>query len=394
MKYDFDSVIDRSATHSARWTLYEEPEAERPYGEDYIYLSSADMDFPCSDGIRAELQKVVDYNLYGYTILTHDGGADYFDAVRAWFRKRRSWELERENIFYVPGSMSGVRSALQAFTKPGEGVIINRPVYGPFTSVVEGSGRRVVNNQLALDETGRYTLDLEALERQAAEPDVTAYLLCSPHNPVGRVWTEEELRAIHAVCRRHGVLIISDEVHSDFVWGGRPFHSIAQLTGGEGVVTCTGFGKTFNLAALSPANAVVTDEKLLPAFRQQQAYMMTNPFTIAAVRGACLNSDDWLEQVCDYLKGNIDAALAFLRERMPRVKCRRPEGGYMLWMDMSAYGLSDEELHRRIYGRAQVILEDGTAFDPDLGHGFQRACIPAPRCRVLEALERIAKELE
>lgn len=394
MKYNFDALIDRSGTHSARWTLYEEPGADRPYGEDYIYLSSADMDFPCSDGIRAELQKVVDYNLYGYTILTHEDGGDYFDAVRTWLQKRRGWTLKRENIFYVPGSMSGVRSALQAFTRPGEGVIINRPVYGPFTSVVEGSGRRVVNNQLLRDEAGHYALDLEALERQAADPDTTAYLLCSPHNPVGRVWTEDELRAIHGICRRHGVLIISDEVHSDFVWGGKPFHSIAQISGGEGVVTCTGFGKTFNLAALSPANAVVTDEKLLPAFRGQLAYMMTTPFTIAATRGACLNSDDWLEEARSYLEGNIDAALAFLHQRMPRVKCLRPEGGYMLWMDLRAYGLSDKELHRRIYHRAQVILEDGAAFDPDLGQGFQRACIPAPRSRVLEALERIAKVLE
>lgn len=393
MKYDFDQVIDRTGTNSARWTLYEAPAEDRLYGEDYIFLSSADMDFRCSDAIREELRRVVDYNLYGYTLLTHEGGADYFDAVRAWFRKRRNWELERENIFYVPGSMSGVRNALMAFTKPGDGVIINRPVYGPFTSVVEGTGRRVVNNQLLCGGDGSYTLDLEALEQQVARPDTTAYLLCSPHNPVGRVWTETELRAIHGICRRHGVLIISDEVHSDFVWGGKSFVSIAQLTGGEGVVTCTGFGKTFNLAALSPANAIVTDETLLPVFQRQIPYMMTNPFTIAATRGACLGSDQWLEQVCAYLEGNIDAALAFLKERLPRVKCRRPEGGYMLWMDLRELGLSDQELHHRIYGRAQVILEDGTSFDPDHGQGFQRACIPTSRTRLMEALERLAKEL-
>ena len=393
MKYDFDAVLDRNGTHSARWTLYEPPEKERPYGGDYIYLSSADMDFPCSEGIRAELQKVVDFNLYGYTILTHNDGADYFDAVRTWFKKQRNWEIKNENIFYVPGSMSGIRSALQAFTKAGDGVIINRPVYGPLTTVVEAIGRKVVNNQLVRGEDGRYTLDFELLERQAAEPDTTAYLLCSPHNPVGRVWTEEELRTLHEICRRHQVLIISDEVHSDFIWSGSSFRSIAQLTEGKGVVTCTGFGKTFNLAALSPANVIVTDEELLPPIRRQLTYMMTNPFTIAAVKGACFASDDWLEQLHRYLEETIDVALDFLHERMPKVKCLRPEGGYMLWMDLRDYGLSDEEIHRRIYHQAQVILEDGTAFDPDQGQGFQRVCIPAPRGRVLEALERIAKVL-
>lgn len=394
MPYDFDAFIDRTGTHSARWTLYEEPDKNRLYGDDTIFLSSADMDFPCSDAIRAELQKVVDYNLYGYTILTHKDGADYFDAVRTWFRKRRGWTLERENIFYVPGSMSGARNALMAFTKPNDGVIINRPVYGPFTSVIQGCGRKVVNNPLCRDDNGYYTIDFNALEQQASNPNTTAYLLCSPHNPVGRVWAVEELTMIHDICRRHHVTIISDEVHSDFVWGERKFCSIAQLTGGEGIVTCTGFGKTFNLAALSPANVIITDKQLLAGFSKQVAYMMTTPFTIAATKGACLSSDDWLQEVCAYLESNIDAALDFLHDRMPKAKCLRPEGGYMLWLDLRDYGLSDEELHHRIYGKAQVILEDGTAFDPKNGHGFQRACIPTQRTRMLQALNRIAEVLE
>ena len=222
--------------------------------------------------------------------------------------------------------------------------------------------------------------------------DVTAYLLCSPHNPVGRVWTEEELRTIHDICRQNGVLIISDEVHADFTWEKNKFRSIAQITDGTGIVTCTGLGKTFNLAALQPANAVVTDPELLPRFEKQLAYMVPNRFTIEAIIAACLESDDWLAQVRSYLEGNIDAVLEFLKEKMPQVKCLRPEGGYMLWMDFSAYGLSAEEIHRRIFHRAQVVLEDGTFFDPDNGQMFQRACLPAPRARVMEAFERIAKE--
>lgn len=392
MTYDFDKFVDRSGTHTCRWRLYEPPASQRPYGKDYIYLSTADMDLQCSEGIRQELQAVVDHNLYGYTMLTHGDDGEYFDLVAGWFKKRRNWDLDRENIFYVPGSMQGVRKALEVFTKPGEGCIINRPVYGPFTQVVEGAGRRVVNCPLVPDDSLRYTLDFDKLERLAADPATTAYLLCSPHNPVGRVWTEEELRTILEICRRNHVLIISDEVHCDFIWDGRPFCSISQLAGGEGVITCTGFGKTFNLAALNPAHVIVTDEALLPAFRQQMSYMMTSPFTVAAVRGACLRSDDWLSQLHTYLEGNLDAAMTFLRDRLPKVRCRRPEGGYMLWIDFRPYGLPDAEIHHRIYHNAQVVLEDGTSFCAETGQGFQRACIPMPRARLMEALERIARQ--
>ncbi len=392
MTYNFDKFVDRNGTHTCRWRRYEPAASEKPYGEDYIYMSTADMDLQCSEGIRNELQKVLDHNIYGYTMLTHNDDGEYFDLVADWFKKRRNWDLKRENIYYVPGSMQGVRKALEAFTKPGEGCIINRPVYGPFTQVVEGSGRRAVNCPLVRDDSFRYTLNFDELERLASDPNNTAYLLCSPHNPVGRVWTEEELRTIIDICHRNHVLIIADEVHCDFVWGGRPFYSISQLAGGKGVITCTGFGKTFNLAALNPAHVIVTDEELLPTFQQQMSYMMTNPFTVAAVRGACLHSDDWLEQLHAYLEGNLDAAMAFLQERLPKVHCRRPEGGYMLWMDSRDYGLPEEEIHHRIYHNAQVVLEDGVSFCPETGQGFQRACIPMPRARLMEALERIAKE--
>lgn len=391
LDYNFDEQIDRRGTHSCRWTLFVPAGREKAYGDDYIYLACADMDFTCSNAVKRELQKVVDHNVYGYTILMPKDSDDYYDAVLHWFRHSRGWELKKGQVFYTPGSTGGARMALRAFTKPGDGVIINHPVYGPFHMVIEGEGRNVVNSQLFCDETGYYSLNFEELEELAARDDVTAYLLCSPHNPVGRVWTEEELKRIHDICRKHNVLILSDEVHCDFVWTGNTFKGIAQVTDGSGIVTLTGFGKTFNLAAMEPANAVITDEALIPAFARAAGYMMISPFTIAAVKGACLGSDDWLCQVRAYIEANLEFAVDFLKERMPKVRCRKPEGGYMLWMDFSAYGFGDEEIHRRIYEEAQVILEDGTGFDPVYGKGWQRACIPLPRKRLEEALERIAK---
>jgi cystathionine beta-lyase len=363
------------------------------YNNDYIYLNIADMDFVCSDGIRAEMQKMVDFNIYGYTKSTHDYGHDFYDAILTWIKKTLDLDLKRENIFYGQGVLGASSTIGRAFLKPGDKVLINRPLYGPLSAIPSYTGNEVVNSQLVYHGNGDYTLNFEEIERITADPKVTMYLFCSPHNPVGRVWTKEELLKVYEICRKNNVLLVSDEVHSDFVWEPNKFVSLAQITDGKGLIVCSGFAKTFNLAGLKPAYTLVTDPELLPIVAKSNAWSWPEPFTIAAVKGACLNSDEWLKEVKAYIKGNQDAAIEFIKTNMPKVKWYQPQGTYTLWLDFSDYGYTDEELHERIYAKAKVFLEDGTEFDPEHGQGFQRICLPSPRSRILEALERIANEL-
>lgn len=396
MIYDFDTYIDRSGTHAGKMLTFLPPEMKSQSAseyEDYMYFTSADMDFRCSDAIRQEIQKVTDFNLYGYTLVIDENGQDYYDSVKAWLRKSRGWEVENNNIFMTPGALAGITNALDAFTQPGDGVIIHKPVYTRFDGTITDAGRVVVNSSLISDNNGYYTIDFDDFEKKASDPHNTAYLMCSPHNPVGRVWSESELLKIYEICRRNNVLIISDEVHSDLIRKDIRFKSIAQITDGKGIVVCTGYGKTFNLAALEPCYMVITDENLLSSFDAGKYMTLTTPFSLAAIKAASYDSDDWLAQVNDYIDGNIEAALKFIERNMPKAKCLRPEGTYILWIDLRGYGLSDEEIHDRIYHKAKVILEDGAAFDPEGGIGFQRMCIPTSRLHMLEALQRIEQVL-
>ena len=391
MKYNFDVMVDRSTYSDSKYNYIKKADTVYEYP---LPFSTADMDLACSKGIQDALQKVVEKNVYGYAILFGDNGREFNDAVKGWFKRRQDLDLKDENIFIAEGSLDGVQKALHAFTKPGDGVIIHKPGYGPFeVYAIEPTGRKVVKSHLLCDENGYYTIDFEDLEEKAKDPANTALLLCSPHNPVGRVWTEEELLKMHDICQRNGLILISDEVHADFLREGVKFNSVMKITGGKGVVTCTGLGKTFNLAQLRPGLTLITDEELLPKFKEMNFMTQINDFKMSAMIAACRDSDEWVEQVTEYINGNIDAAREFLAQRMPKVKCAKPEGTYLLWMDFSGYGLSDEEVHRRIYEKAWVILEDGEMFE-EKRPGWQRMTMTAPRYRILEAFERIAKEFE
>ena len=394
MQYDFNKLVDRSNTYCAKLCWAQEGKDNNLYNNDYIYMQIADMDFRCSEGIRSELQKVIDHNIYGYTMASHKYGADIYDIIAKWLNEHHDLSLKGDDVFYAEGTLGAVTNVLKTFTHPGEGVIINRPVYGPFTQCVDNVGCHVVNNQLIQGEDGYYTINFEELEKLAADPNNTAYILCNPHNPVGRVWKEEELLKLHEICRRNHVLLISDEVHCDFVWGTNRFLSMLKVTDGKGVVVCSAFAKTFNLAGLKPGYIVVTDPELRPGVEKASEWIFPSPFTIASIKGACLNSEDWLQQMKEYIGGNVTAAMEYIRTHMPKVEFYAPEGTYLLWLNFKNYGFGDDELHERIYARAKVILEDGTLFDPDHGHGFQRLCIPVNRGRMLEGLERIAAELE
>ncbi len=397
MKYDFDEVIDRRhdpSSYSIKWA--KDPKIGKMLGadtinDDTIAIFTADMDFRCAPPIIDALRGVVDHGIFGYSAAPEP---DYSDAVIDWFKRRENWEIKPEELIYVNGTVEAMKQIILALTEPGDGVIIQRPVYGPFSSTIEGTGRTIVNNQLISDDEGYYTMDFEDLEQKCKDPDNKLLMLCSPHNPVGRIWTDAELAELARICRENDVIIAADEIHGDLIRRGLEFHPIATLADNVNIITATAANNTFNLAGLHCTNLVIKNPELREKMKKSLGHVGQTPFGIAATMAAYNDGEEWLEELKEYLDGNIDWIMNFLKERMPKVKCRRPEGTYILWMDFRGYGLSAEEIHDRIYNKANVLLEGGTMFDPVEGAGFERVCVPSPRSVIQEAFERIAREFE
>ncbi len=396
MKYDFDEVIDRHNTFSMKWDcrgFHVTLGLTERFDEDTIPIHTADMDFRCAKPIQDALQKVVDHNIYGYTGTFLPGyGMCYYEAITGWFKRHHDWDIKPEEIIYINGTVEAIRQCICAFTEPGEGVMINRPIYTPFTSTILSTKRKVVNSPLINDGSGYYTVDFDDFERKAADANTKLFLLCNPHNPTGRIFTDEELRRMAEICRRHGVVIASDEIHGDLIRKESVFHPIAKVAGTKGIVSLTSLNKTFNIAGLQASNIVIQDPELFRIYRERASHITPNPFTVAATVAAYNEGQEWLDQVNEYLDGNIDFALDFFKKHMPKVKIRRPDGTYILWMDFRDTGLSPEEIHKRIYVQANVMLEGGPQFDPERGAGFERMCVPTRRSLLKEALERIAAQ--
>ena len=399
MTYDFDRPVDRRGTYSMKWDGPSLMESFFPgIGEcekEPLCVFTADMDFQCAESIREELQKIVDRNLYGYTGLapTAEVGKPYYDAVTGWFKRHYGWEIDPETIVYTPGTVNAVDIAIKTFSKEGEGVLINPPIYGPFAMSIEGAGRKVVRSPL-INTGGYYTVDFAGFEEKAKDPNTKIFILCSPHNPTGRIWTPEELRRMYGICTANGVVVVTDEIHGDLIRKGETFHPMATVVDGKNLVSCTAANKTFNLADLKTTNVVIRDPEMRAQYSKSLGFTFPNIFTIAATIGAYNGGQEWLDQVRDYLDGTIDWVLDFVKEKMPRVKIRRPEGTYVLWMDFRGYGLTPDEVNDRILKKAGVVLERGEMFDQELGAGFQRICVPTQRAVIQECFRRMEEVFE
>lgn len=395
MQYNFDEIINRrhdKRSYSMKWgdnALVAQMAEVDKIEDDSIALWTADMDFRCAQPIIDALIGVAQHGIYGYSFQ----GQEYYDAVIGWFKRRMNWEIKTEEIVYVDGTVEAVKQCVSAYTDPGDGVIIQRPVYYPFTSCIEGRGRKVINNQLKSDD-GYYTMDYEDLTEKAKDPRTKMLILCHPHNPVGRIWKDEELIEMARICRENNVIIVADEIHGDLVRRCEEFRPLATLVDNSNLITATAVNKTFNMAGLHCTNLIIPDKKLRDQFTNSMGIVLPSPFTIAAVVAAYNEGEEWLEQVIDYLDGNIDWVLDFLKEKMPKVKCFRPEGGYIIWMDFRGYNMDPKEIQDKIHRNARVLLESGSVFDPDLGFGFERVCLPSPRSVLMDAFQRIAKEFE
>jgi cystathionine beta-lyase len=391
MKYNFDEIVNRRGTYSIKWDggdMIKKIGLTERYDEETIPLFTADMDLPVPQPLIDALHKTVDHRIFGYSIFPDE----YFEAIQHWFKKRHDWDIKKEEIIYSPGTVHALNIAVRAFTNPGEGVIIQRPVYPAFSAVIKANGMELLNNALKCDEEGYYHIDFVDFEEKAKNENTKMFILCNPHNPTGRIFTEEELHKLSDICAANNVLIVADEIHGDLIRQNQTFLPIAKIVdNAEHIISFTAINKTFNLAGLHCTNVIISNPEHRNTFIRVMGNHLPSPFTVSALISVYHDGEEWLEQLKEYIDGTMEWAVQFLAERMPKVKVRIPEGTYIMWMDFSGYGLTPEEVHNRIYNKANVILEDGKLFGEE-GLHYQRICIPSPRPMIKEAFERIARE--
>ncbi|MDR6123157.1 cystathionine beta-lyase [Bacillus sp. SLBN-46] len=393
MKYNFDEIVNRRGTYSVKWDggeLIKKMGLTERYDENTIPLFTADMDLPVPQPLIDALHKTVDHRIFGYSIFPNE----YFEAIQHWFKKRHDWEIQKEEILFSPGTVHALTVAVRALTQPGDGIIIQRPVYPPFTSAIEANGRELLNNALICNEDGYYQIDFADFEEKAKDEKTKMFILCNPQNPTGRIFNKDELRRLSEICEENNVIIIADEIHGDLTRRNQTFIPIAKASDQQGhIITFTAINKTFNVAGLHCTNVIITNPEHRKTFSSVMGMHLPSPFTVSALLAVYHEGEDWLEQLKEYIDGTMEWVVDFLAERMPMVKVRIPEGTYIMWMDFSGYGLTPEEVHDRIYNKANVLLEDGKMFGEE-GLHFQRICIPSPRPIIKEAFERIAREFE
>lgn len=386
MRPDFDREIDRRNTGSLKYDF-----AER-FGKpaDALPLWVADMDFPAPPGVQDALRRMADHGIFGYS----DAMDGYYEAVAAWFTERFSWTPERDWFVKTPGVVCALATAVRALTEPGDAVLIQPPVYRPFYEVVRGNGRRLVECELTLTD-GRYEIDFAALEEKLASEEVRAMILCSPHNPVGRVWTREELRRLGQLCLAHGVMVFSDEIHCDFAFPEHPHTIFADACPEmrELCVICTAPSKSFNLAGLQASNIFIPDASLRRRFRaelRRAGFDGLNAAGLVAAQAAYETGASWLDECRAYMRGNLDYLRTFLAERLPELRLIEPEGTYFAWIDCSALGLEPDGLDDFIVHRARLWLDTGSIFGASAGQ-FQRVVLACTRRTLAEALTRLER---
>ncbi len=382
----FDAGVPRVGTDSVKWDGMLAETGDR----DMLPMWVADMDFPSPPAVYDALAGVLARRTWGYTI---SGEADA-QALCGFWARRHGVTLDPSWVLQSPCVVTGLRVAVQAATEPGEGVLVQPPVYGPFFASIKDAGRRVVESPLARDARGRYSMDLADMENRLRGGQARAVMLCSPHNPCGRVWSRDEMQAVMALCARYGATLICDEIHADFVYAPNRHVSVMALPAACKRVMLCAASKTFNVAGLEQSAIVCDDEALrarMAAQMNASGVKAGNAFALAATRAAYTGCDAWLDGLLCYLAENRDAAVAFLRETLPAVVVTPLEATYLLWLDCRALGLPQEELLSRV-AAAHVKVNDGLFFG-ELGRGFIRLNIGCPRAQLMEALRRIAGAL-
>lgn len=386
---DFDKVVDRKNTNCLKYDFA----VERGMPEDVLPLWVADMDFKTSSYVQDALDRQIAHGIFGYS----ESKEKYFEAVSGWMKRHHDWEVSKDWLVKTPGIVFALAMAVQAFTNPGERVLIQLPVYYPFSSVIKGNGRVIVSNTLIYGEDNRYHIDFDDFEKKIVDENIKLFFLCNPHNPIGRVWTKEELIRLGDICYKHHVIVVSDEIHADFAFKGK--HQVfANLKKEyeEIAITCTAPSKTFNLAGLQVSNVFIANPKLKKAFCKQidiAGYSQLNVMGLVACEAAYRYGDEWYEAMLGYVKSNIDFTRKYVEENLPGVTMAEHEGTYLVWLDFRDTGLDVEQLEHMIVHEAKLWLDSGKIFG-DSGKGFQRINAACPRVVLEEALSRIKGCLE
>ena len=382
----FDEIIDRSNTSCLKYDFA----LDRGYPQGIQPFWVADMDFRTPDAVIQELVKRSQHGIFGYT----DPDTQYKATLQKWFAQHHSWQVEGKELTITPGVVFALATAVRAFTQPGEAVLIQQPVYYPFSEVIRTNNRQLINSPLVY-ENGSYHIDFADFEEKIKANNVKLFILCSPHNPVGRVWSQEELIRMAEICLAHGVIIVSDEIHHEFVRPGHKHTVLASISEeiAQNTVTCTAPSKTFNLAGLQVSNIFIKNDSLRRRFRDEVAavgYSQPNSLGLFACQAAYAHGEQWLTELKAYLDSNYQKAKALLAEKMPKVHLVEPQGTYLIWLDFRAYNLSDEKLDDIIIHQANLWLDSGHIFGPD-GSGFQRINTACPWAVLEKGLNSLAE---
>lgn len=388
MTCDFDKVIDRYNTNSEKF----DGAVKQGYPEDVLPLWVADMDFQAPECVAEALKKAVEHGIYGYSF----SGDGYWEAIRSWMDRHFSWQVQREWLIETPGVVFALSAAVRAATNPGDAVLVQPPVYYPFYAVVQRNERRLVESPL-IYEDGRYTIDFEDMEAKIVENDVKLYILCSPHNPVCRVWTAEELQKLGEICHRHGVTVISDEIHCDFAFPEHPHIPFVKACPemAEKTIICTAPSKSFNLAGLQVSNIFIPGDDLRHKFQKEMdtvCYHGVNCLGAIACQAAYESGEEWLEACKAYMRENLAYVRGFLAENLPKIRLVEPEGTYFAWLDCSALGYTKEELDDIIIHKAKLWLDSGAIFGK-CAEQFQRVVLACPRATLQKAMEQMKAAL-
>lgn len=395
MKYDFDELIERRGTDCVKWD-------ESP-NDEVIPLWVADMDFRVAPAIQKALEQRVAHGVFGYNIVPES----YYEAVISWFHRRHQWEIQRQWILYTTAVVPAMSCVIKALTMPGEKVLILSPAYNCFFSSIKNNGCEVLESPLrriSPPESGgaggglkkqnpSFEIDFIDFERKCADEKTTLFLLCNPHNPSGRVWTKEELQRMYDICKKHDVKVVSDEIHCELIMPDYKFVPFGTIT--DDCVVMNSPSKNFNTAGLQIANIICSN----PSWRRRidrainiNEVCDVNPFGIVALQAAYNESEDWINELCQYLWGNYQVLCDFIEKNLPQWKVCRLEGTYLPWVDVSAMGIPVEELCERLLQEAKVWINPGTMYGPQTGEGYVRFNIATQRSRLIEALERIKKQ--
>ena len=382
--HSFDEVIDRSGTQSIKWDFYE---------KDTLPLWVADMDFRAPQPVIDAIMERVKHGIFGYTYYP----SYYYDVLIKWFKRYYNWEIQKEWLIFTPGVLFAINLAIKSFSNPGNKVILQNPVYYPFYGIIQNNGCHVVLNPLKLIN-GRYQMDFENLEQIAKDSRTKILILCNPHNPVGRLWNQEELTRLGKICIKNGIIIIADEVHCDLVYPGYKHTSFASINGifAQNSLTCTSASKTFNLPGLQLSNIIIPNQKLRQIFSSSlesifipdELGYLPNVLSLVALHAAFEKCKNWLKSLILYIKDNFEFLNSFIKKSLPQIKVIEPEGTYLVWLDFRGLNMDDHQLETFLLEKAKVVLDGGYKFGQG-GEGFQRINIACPRSILEKALDRI-----